>query len=107
LRGKVIPVIDLRKRFGLEQREYTEKTRIVVADAAGQTIGLVVDSVSEVCQLSQEQIDVIPQSITSIDAQYLSGVGKMEKRLVILLDLARLLGDLERTALDSIGKKDK
>jgi purine-binding chemotaxis protein CheW len=107
LRGKVIPVIDLRKRFALEQKEYAEKTRIIVADAGGQTVGLVVDSVSEVAQLSQEQIDVIPPSITSIDAQYLSGVGKMGKRLVILLDLAKLLSDLERVTLEQAGKKDK
>jgi purine-binding chemotaxis protein CheW len=107
LRGKVIPIIDLRKRFALEQKEHSEKTRIVVADAGGQIIGLVVDSVSEVAQLSQDQIDVMPPSITSIDAQYLSGVGKMGKRLVILLDLAKLLGDLERVTLDQLGKKDK
>jgi len=107
LRGKVIPVIDLRKRFGLEQKEYTEKTRIVVADAGGQIIGLVVDSVSEVAQLAQDQIDAMPPSITSIDAQYLQGVGKMGKRLVILLDLAKLLGDLERVTLEGLGKKDK
>lgn len=106
LRGKIIPVIDLRKRFKLEQKEATDKTRAVVADAANQTIGLVVDSVSEVVNLPKSQIDPIPPSIASIDAEYLSGVGKMEKRIVILLDLAKLLGDIERVAIEELGKKD-
>ncbi len=105
LRGKIIPVIDLRKRFCLEQKEESDKTRVVVADAGGQTIGLVVDSVSEVVNLPTDQIDPIPPSIASIDAEYLSGVGKLEKRIVILLDLVKLLGDLEKVAIDELGKK--
>lgn len=105
LRGKIIPVIDLRKRFGLERKEESDKTRTVVADAANQTIGLVVDSVSEVVNLPKDQIDPIPPSIASIDAEYLSGVGKIEKRIVILLDLGKLLGDLEKVAIDELGKK--
>ncbi|HBB66277.1 MAG: chemotaxis protein CheW [Elusimicrobia bacterium GWA2_56_46] len=97
LRGRIIPVIDLRGRFGLEQKERTEKNRIVVADAGGQTVGLVVDGVSEVLQISGEQIDPIPPSMSSIDSEYLSGVAKIDKLLVILLDLAKLLNDLEKT----------
>lgn len=107
LRGRIIPVIDLRKRFNLERVEMTDKTRVVVADAAGQTIGLVVDSVSEVVNLPQDQIDPIPPSIATIDSEYLSGVGKMDKRIVILLDLSKLLGDLERVAIEQLGKKEK
>lgn len=107
LRGKIIPVIDLRNRFGLEQKVETDKTRVVVADAGGQTIGLVVDSVSEVVNLPKDQVDPIPPTIASIDAEYLSGVGKMDKRIVILLDLNKLLGDLEKVAIDELGKKEK
>jgi len=97
LRGRIIPVIDLRGRFGLDQKERTEKNRIVVADAGGQTVGLVVDGVSEVLQISGDQIDAIPPSMASIDSEYLSGVAKIDKLLVILLDLAKLLNDLEKT----------
>ena len=107
LRGRIIPVIDLRKRFGLQHKEASDSTRIVVADASGQTIGLVVDSVSEVINLPKEQIDPIPPSIASIDAEYLSGVGKLEKRIVILLDLAKLLSDLEKVSIEELGKKQE
>ncbi|MBN1824088.1 MAG: chemotaxis protein CheW [Endomicrobiales bacterium] len=107
LRGRIIPVIDLRKRFGLDLKAVSEETRIVVADAGDQTIGLVVDSVSEVINLTKDQIDPIPPTISAIDADYLSGVGKLEKRIVVLLDLAKLLGDLERAALLELSKKEK
>ena len=107
LRGRIIPVIDLRKRFGLEQKASNDKTRVVVADASSQTIGLVVDSVSEVVNLPKDQVDPIPPTIASIDAEYLSGVGKLEKRIVILLDLGKLLGDLEKVAIDELSKKEK
>jgi purine-binding chemotaxis protein CheW len=107
LRGRIIPVIDLRKRFGLEQKDASDKTRVVVADANAQTIGLVVDSVSEVVNLPKDQVDPIPPTIASIDAEYLSGVGKLEKRIVVLLDLAKLLGDLEKVAIDELNKKEK
>jgi purine-binding chemotaxis protein CheW len=107
LRGRIIPIIDLRKRFKLEQQQVNDKTRVVVVDAGGQTIGLVVDSVSEVVNLPKDQVDPIPPSIASIDAEYLSGVGKLEKRIVILLDLVKLLGDLEKVAIDELGKKEK
>ncbi|MHB9154424.1 MAG: chemotaxis protein CheW [Endomicrobiales bacterium] len=106
LRGKIIPVIDLRKRFALDEKVATDKTRVVVADAGGQTIGLVVDSVSEVVNLSLDQIEAIPPTIASVDAEYLSGVGKLDKRMVILLDLSKLLNDLERVAVEQMGKKD-
>jgi purine-binding chemotaxis protein CheW len=107
LRGRIIPVIDLRKRFGLQLQELSDSTRVVVADAGGQTIGLVVDSVSEVVNLPKDQIDPIPPSIASIDAEYLSGVGKLEKRIIILLDLLKLLSDLEKVAVDELGKKQQ
>lgn len=107
LRGKIIPVIDLRKRFELELQKDTDKTRIVVAQSADQVVGLIVDAVSEVINLDNEQIDPIPPTITAIDAEYLSGVGKMEKRLVILINLENLLSDLERVALEHFGEKEQ
>ena len=99
LRGKIIPIIDLRQRFGLEHKDRTEKTRIVVAEAGGQTLGIVVDGVSEVLQVSGDQIESMPPSIASIDAEYLSGVAKVDKMLVILLDLAKVLREFEKASL--------
>jgi purine-binding chemotaxis protein CheW len=107
LRGKVIPIIDLRKRFGLEQMQESDKTRIIVANTSDQTIGLIVDGVSEVIHLPEDQIDPIPPTIASIDAEYLSGVGKMDRRLVILLNVEKLLSELEKVAIEHLGKKEK
>ena len=99
LRGRIIPIIDLRGRFGLGRKERTEKNRIVVADAVGQTVGLVVDGVSEVLQVSGEQIDPIPPSLASVDSEYLSGVAKVGKLLVILLNLGKIFNDPEKAEL--------
>jgi len=107
LRGRIIPVIDLRTRFGFARRSDSDKTRIIVTKAVNQIMGLVVDGVSEVVNLHDDQVDPIPPTISSINAEYLSGVGKLENRLVILLNLECLLNDLEKTAIEVLGKKDK
>ena len=102
LRGKIIPVLDLRKRFHLKITENTDKTRIVIVEAENQTMGLVVDSVSEVINLKREQLDSVPHSITSIETEYLMGVAKIDNRLVVLLDLGKLLNSIEKIALKDI-----
>ncbi len=107
LRGKIIPIIDLRKRFNISEKERTEKTRIVVADAGVQTIGLIVDGVSEVLRINENSIDTIPPSIASIDTEYLNGVAKFsETRLIILLDLKKLLTELEKEAVSGISSSE-
>ena len=103
LRGKIIPIIDLRDRFGLTKKEDDANTRVVVAEVSSQTVGLVVDSVSEVLRLANDAIDPLPPTITDIDAEYLKGVGKMDRRLIILLDLDKVLTDLEKSTLDTSG----
>ncbi len=91
LRGKVIPVINLRKKFGLENREMDSHSRIIVVDV-GETIGLIVDSVSEVLRLSSDTVEPAPEMITSeCSSEYIKGVGKLEDRLLILLDIEKLL----------------
>ena len=107
LRGKIIPVIDLRKRFKIPERSRSDKTRIVVADASGQTIGLVVDGVSEVLRISDDSVDSIPPSISSIDTEYLTGVAKQAgERLIILLDLKKILTELEKAAVSGLSSDD-
>ena len=91
LRGKVIPVIDLRKRFNLGVSEYTKDTRIVVVDVDGKVVGIVVDAVSEVLRLPASTIDPPPPIVAGIDSEYIEGVGKLENRLLILLDLEKVL----------------
>jgi purine-binding chemotaxis protein CheW len=91
LRGKVIPIVDLRKRFGLPAKPHDKNTRIIVVDIEGRTVGLIVDGVSEVLRLSMETIEPPPSMVAGVDAEYIWGVGKLEDRLLILLDLARVL----------------
>lgn len=92
LRSTVIPIVDLRCRFGLEQRAATDDTRIMVVNVAGRTIGIIVDAVSEVLRISQEQIDAPPPTVAGLERDYLTGLVKLEERLLILLDIDRILG---------------
>ena len=95
LRGKVIPVIDLRKRFGFQQAEVTKDTRIVVVDINGSDIGVVVDAVTEVLRLSSDSVEPPSGVITTTDSDYLLGIAKLESRLVILLDLQKALASMD------------
>lgn len=91
LRGKVIPVISMRKRFGLPEKEKDSSTRIVVVEVKGSIIGFVVDSVSEVLRIPESTIEPPPDIVAGIDAEYIVGVGKLEDRLLILLELGSVL----------------
>ncbi len=102
LRGKVIPVLDLRKRFGLPVKENDKETRIIVVEIAGKTIGLIVDSVDEVLRLPVSTIDPTPPMVsTSIDAQCINGVGKLEDRLIIIIDIEKFLTEEEKSVLSA------
>lgn len=91
LRGKVIPIVDLRKRFNLEVKEYDKNTRIVVVDISGNIMGMVVDSVSEVLRLPSNTIEPPPEIVASINSEYIKGVAKLEDRLLIFLDLSKVI----------------
>jgi len=99
LRGKVIPVIDLRLKFGMEGKEFTERTCIIVAEVEGPSgtmmIGTVVDSVSEVLNIRSEDIEDTPTFGTKIDTDYILGMAKMEGGVKILLDIDRVLNSKE------------
>ncbi|MGF7184324.1 purine-binding chemotaxis protein CheW [Desulfitispora alkaliphila] len=98
LRGKVIPIVDIKKKFHMGMIEYNEETRIIVIEVSGQTVGIVVDSVSEVLRISGDAIEPPPTFIGGIGSEYITGVGKLENRLLILLDLDKTfsLGEKER-----------
>lgn len=91
LRGMVIPVVDLRQRFRLNEAEYGKETRIVVLDSGGQEIGVIVDSVAEVLRISSDAIEHPSSIITTGDSEYLLGIVKLTDRLVILLNTERVL----------------
>lgn len=99
LRGKVIPIVDLRKRFNLEVKEYDKDTRIVVVDISGNIMGMVVDSVSEVLRLPSDTIEPPPEIVTGINSEYIKGVAKLEDRLLIFLDLSKVIDVNEMASL--------
>jgi purine-binding chemotaxis protein CheW len=90
LRGKIIPVLDLRTRLGLEAGVRSEHSRIIVVEAHARVIGFIVDRVHEVLRVGREIVEPAPGMVTSIDADFIAGVGKLDDRLLILLDLPRL-----------------
>jgi purine-binding chemotaxis protein CheW len=98
LRGRIIPVIDLRGRFAMPATDLTKASRIVVCEASGTRVGLMVDGVSEVLMVSDADIDETPD-VTVKDAAYLRGIAKLGDRLVILLDLDGLFGELGAEAV--------
>jgi purine-binding chemotaxis protein CheW len=98
LRGRVIPVIDLRKRFQLAAAEQSEDNRIIIVEVNGQTVGVIVDAVTEVVRLAAASIEPPPPTFI-IDAQYIHGVGKLDDRLLILLDIDRILTSQEEIIL--------
>lgn len=91
LRGRVVPVIDLRKRCGVDAGEYTAETRIVVVSSAGGMVGLIVDAVSEVMRIPGEQVETPSAIVTVPENTYLRGIAKLEDRLVSLMDLEGVL----------------
>jgi purine-binding chemotaxis protein CheW len=97
LRGQVITVIDLARQFGLSPRqELPETARIVVTEIRGQTVGMLVDEVPEVLKITSENIEPAPELIqTGVRKDYIKGVGKLDNRLIILLDLEKLLASHE------------
>ena len=102
LRGKVIPVIDMRCRFGLPPGKRDSHTRIKGMDLQGQVVGFVVDAVSEVLRIPESTVEAPPAVVAGIGSEYMRGVGKLEDRLLILLDLDRLLSEKEVSALSAV-----
>jgi len=102
LRGKVIPILDLRKRFGLATRDHDKHTRIIVIEISNMIVGFVVDSVSEVLRIPSNTVEPPPPVVSGMESEYISGVGKLADRLLILLDLDRLLSREEQGALSML-----
>lgn len=105
LRGKVIPIIDLKKRFNMGYSEVTPETRSVVVEVEGKTVGIIVDEVSEVMRLPMDSIEPPPAVIGGIASDYITGVGKVDNRLLILLDMDKILNEGERTELHDFAVK--
>src|SRR5437764_14575632 len=98
LRGKIISVLDLRKRFGEKTITKSKKNRILVAEVNKKMVGLIVDAASEVLRISETEIDLPPSLVEEGELNYVTGVGKFNGRLIILVDLTKILqrGELRR-----------
>lgn len=92
LRGRVVPIIDLRKRLRLMGGERTKSTRILIVEGDNGLLGLLVDSVAEVKKVAADSMEAPPEMISAIGIEYITGVIKIEEKLVILLDLKEILG---------------
>jgi purine-binding chemotaxis protein CheW len=102
LRGKVIPIVDLRKRFGFEQKEKDKNTRIIVVELNGSILGFIVDAVKEVLRIPKSVTEPPPAVVAGIGSEYITAVGKLEDRLLILLDINKILLDQEVHQLNAV-----
>lgn len=103
LRGVVIPVIDLRGRFGLPEAEYTDQTRIIIVAVNEMQVGFIVDSASDVIDLNSDSIDTPPEVVGGVKAKYLRGVAKIDdERLLVMLNLSEVLNKSEIIQLEGL-----
>ena len=99
LRGRIIPVLNLRSRLGLEVKEYDSETRIIVVELEDKTIGFIVDEVKEVLRIPKSITEAPPQVVSGVDSDYITAIGKLEDRLLLLLDLTKTLSTEEKEEL--------
>jgi purine-binding chemotaxis protein CheW len=102
LRGSVLPVIDLRTRFSLESQEANRQTRIIIVTMGNVKVGVVVDGVSEVLRVSDELIEPLPPMVNTVNSVFLKGIVRLENRLIILLELGKVLDLDEQHSLESM-----
>lgn len=95
LRGKIIPIMDVRLRFRMSQNEYDDRTCIIVIDMNGVSIGIVIDSVCEVLTINDEDIMKKPGLITNDGCDYISNIGSVDNKIILLIDCGKLLSDKE------------
>ncbi|MFO0951957.1 MAG: chemotaxis protein CheW [Isosphaeraceae bacterium] len=99
LRGSVLPVVNLRRLLGLPPREFDDETRTVIVNVGGRTLGYVVDEVTQVMRVSSDQIQPTPLSVAAVAKRHIAGLARLEDRLLIILDIERLLAPEEFEAV--------
>ncbi len=102
LRGKIVPIVDLRIKFNLGEVEYNELTVVIILNLHGRVVGVVVDGVSDVIALKEEQIRDVPALVTSIDTKYIVGLATLEERMLILVDIEQLMSSQEMALMDAV-----
>lgn len=102
LRGDITPIINLKKRFNLDEVSINSDTRIIVINIKNRQVGFVVDEASQVLRLSEEDIEPAPELVTGVDKKYIIGVGKLKDRIVLLLNLEEVLSEDEKEKIQNI-----
>ncbi|GJQ58780.1 MAG: purine-binding chemotaxis protein CheW [Candidatus Scalindua sp. AMX11] len=102
LRGKVIPIIDLRLKFSMQEEEHKQETCIIVVEVNNAPIGIIVDNVSEVLDIRGEEVEDTPQFGHNIDTDYITGLGKAKEKIIILLDIEKVLSSEEIEMVEKI-----
>ncbi|MFZ6031787.1 MAG: chemotaxis protein CheW [Melioribacter sp.] len=100
LRGRIIPVIDLRTKLGMARKEHDKNTRIIVVEVAGKTVGFIVDAVTEVLRIPANITEPPPDIVAGVNAEFIKAVGKLDDRLLILIDLEKILSTQEKIELN-------
>lgn len=100
LRGVIVPIIDMRIKFGMADVEYNEFTVVIVLNVASRVVGMVVDSVSDVITLSAEQVHPSPDFSSSFDTKYILGLGTVNERMLILVDIEKLISSADMALVE-------
>jgi purine-binding chemotaxis protein CheW len=101
LRGKIVPIVDLRIKFNLGKVEYDEFTVVIILNLSGRVVGIVVDGVSDVMALKEEQIRDVPSLVTSINTKYIVGLATVEEQMFILVDIEKLMSSEEMELIET------
>jgi len=101
LRGTIVPIVDMRIKFNLGSAEYNQFTVVIILNVAGRVVGMVVDSVSDVIQLSGEQIRPAPDFSSTFDTKYITGLGTIDDRMLILVDIEKLMSGQDMALIES------
>jgi purine-binding chemotaxis protein CheW len=100
LRGTIVPIVDMRIKFDLGEPEYNELTVVIILNVAGRVVGMVVDSVSDVIQLAAEEIRPAPDFSSAFDTKYIIGLGTIDERMLILVDIERLMSAADMALME-------
>ena len=103
LRGIIVPIVDMRIKFNLPKAEYDQFTVVIILNVAGRVVGMVVDSVSDVIQLTPEQIRTVPDfSSSTFDTKYITGLGTIDSRMLILVDIEKLMSGADMALMEEV-----
>ncbi|SDK30034.1 purine-binding chemotaxis protein CheW [Methylophilus rhizosphaerae] len=102
LRGKIVPIVDLRIKFNLGKIEYNEFTVVIILNLNGRIVGIVVDGVSDVRELREEHLREVPALVTRIDTKYIVGLATIEQEMLILVDIEKLMSSSEMELMDAV-----